>query len=192
MTGRLFVFGLGYSGLAIARLAKSRGWSVAGTVRMRDKAERLAADGIAAHLFDGTQACGHGRSTAPAMLCTIAPGTADPVLGTCSALLGEARWLGYLSTTGVYGDQGGGWVNEATPTYPTKRATSSARGRAHLMAGDGRRPAPPLCYSACPGIYGPGAPAPSISYAPASAHRQARTVLRASMSKTSPAPYSRR
>ena len=42
----------------------------------------------------------------------------DPVLQHCARLLSDARWLGYLSTTGVYGDTGGAWVDETAPTHP--------------------------------------------------------------------------
>src|SRR3954469_13627500 len=54
VTGRLFIFGVGFSGLEIARLARAGGWTVAGTVTTPDKSARLQADGIETHLFDGT------------------------------------------------------------------------------------------------------------------------------------------
>src|SRR5260370_26634499 len=114
MTERLFIFGLGYSGLEIARLAKAAGWSVAGPCTSDEKAAGLRADGIEAHRFDGTAAL-----PAPAMdgashvLCTIAPGTAgDPALRTSSRLLHRARWFGHLPPTRASGDHGGGWVAE--------------------------------------------------------------------------------
>src|SRR5688500_6744039 len=120
MTGRLFIFGIGYSGRQIAKLAQEAGWSVAGTVRDADKARQLTAEGIETHLFDGTAAlaaASFGKTSH--VLCTIAPGsTGDPALRTCAPLLRKARWLGYLSTTGVYGDHGGGWVDETTPPRP--------------------------------------------------------------------------
>ena len=80
MTERLFIFGLGFSGLEIARLAKAAGWSVAGTCTSAPKAERLRADGIEAHLFDGTAALpATAIDGASHVLCTIAPGTTgDP------------------------------------------------------------------------------------------------------------------
>jgi nucleoside-diphosphate-sugar epimerase len=122
MTHRLFIFGLGFTGMQIAKLARARGWTVGGTCTQADKAEQLRAVGIEAVPFDGTAAVALEMvATASHVLCTIAPGTAgDPVLRHCADLLGKARWLGYLSTTGVYGDHGGGWVDEATPTNPTQ------------------------------------------------------------------------
>ena len=55
MTGRLFIFGVGFSGLEIARLARAAGWTSRAPCTTPDKAERLAAEGIEAHLFDGTR-----------------------------------------------------------------------------------------------------------------------------------------
>lgn len=158
MTKRLFVFGLGYSGLEIARLARAGGWTVAGTCTGAGKAERLRAMGIETHLFDGTAplpaAAVDGASH---VLCTIAPGTAgDPALRTCTSLLGQARWLGYLSTTGVYGDHGGGWVDEDTPPTPGQPRSierlAAERGWQAIALEAGAR----LDIFRLPGIYGPG------------------------------------
>lgn len=152
MTNRLFVFGLGFSGREIARQAKAAGWSVAGTVRGGDKAQQLAAEGIETHLFDGSGALPAGAFGATThVLCTIAPGsTGDPVLRLCASLLRGARWLGYLSTTGVYGDRAGGWVDETTPTNPSqpRSAARLATERAWQAMG--------ATLFRLPGIYGPG------------------------------------
>jgi nucleoside-diphosphate-sugar epimerase len=120
MTGRLFIFGLGFSGLEIAKLARSRGWHVGGTCTQPEKAGELRAEGIDALVFDGTSAVpSDALAAASHILCTIAPGaTGDPALHQCADLLGDAHWLGYLSTTGVYGDHGGAWVDESTPAVP--------------------------------------------------------------------------
>src|SRR5438045_847923 len=111
MSGRLFIFGVGFSGLEIARLARTRGWTVAGTVTTPEKAERLITEGIEAHLFDGTTVLpASALGEASHVLSSVSPGIAgDPVVKVCARLLREARWLGYLSTTGVYGDTGGAW-----------------------------------------------------------------------------------
>ena len=96
MTGRLFIFGLGFCGLEIARLAKAHGWIVAGTCTTADKAARLRGEGIETHLFDGT--CPLDESTVGEsghILSTIAPETTgDPVIGRCARLLRRARWTG--------------------------------------------------------------------------------------------------
>jgi nucleoside-diphosphate-sugar epimerase len=158
MTRRLFIFGLGFSGLEIAKLAKAQGWSVAGTCTGEEKARRLREAGIEAHRFDGTAPLTRQAFGEPThVLCTIAPGEAgDPALRSCRDLLGRARWLGYLSTTGVYGDHEGGWVDETMPAIPTQ-----PRSRQRLAAEQGWRAlaaetGASLHILRLPGIYGPG------------------------------------
>ena len=158
MTRRLFVFGLGYSGLEIAKLARADGWTVAGTCTTPDKAARLAAEGIEAHVFDGSVPLPEAAlGDSSHVLCTISPGgTGDPALRTSAALLGRARWLGYLSTTGVYGDHGGGWVDETTPLRSSQprsleRIAAELAWR-ELAASSGAA----LHIMRLPGIYGPG------------------------------------
>jgi nucleoside-diphosphate-sugar epimerase len=158
VTKRLFIFGLGFSGSEIARRARAAGWSVAGTVRDADRARQLAAEGIETHLFDGIAplpAPALGRTTH--ILCTIAPGgTGDPVLRTCAALLGRARWLGYLSTTGVYGDHGGGWVDEATPPKPVQPRSIERLAVERAWQAMGPDTGATVDIFRLPGIYGPG------------------------------------
>src|SRR4051794_13487796 len=126
---RLFCFGLGFSPLAFVDLVKPEGWRIAGTTRSPEKAAALKARGIETFLFD------RGRPLDDAALAlagtthllTAVPPDArgDPVLdhhaADIAALLPGLRWVGYLSTTGVYGDHGGDWVDEATPLQPTGR-----------------------------------------------------------------------
>lgn len=158
MTRRLFIFGLGYSGLEIAKLAKTLGWSVAGTCTTEEKARRLREVGIEAHVFDGTAALATETfGDVTHVVCTVSPGAAgDPALRTCRKLLGRARWLGYLSTTGVYGNHDGGWVDETTPTLSTQPRSleriAAEQGWRDLAAGTGA----PLHILRLPGIYGPG------------------------------------
>lgn len=158
MTKRLFIFGLGYSGLEIAQLAKASGWTVAGTCTGAEKAKRLRAQGIEAHLFDGTAPLPAASvGGASHILCTIAPGTTgDPALSHCGSLLRQAKWLGYLSTTGVYGDHGGGWVDEATSPTPGQPRSierlAAERGWQALAGEAGAK----LDIFRLPGIYGPG------------------------------------
>ncbi len=158
MTRRLFIFGLGFSGLEIAKLARAQGWAVAGTCTSEEKAGRLREAGIETHRFDGSTALSteaFGDTTH--VICTIAPGeSGDPALRTCRALLGRARWLGYLSTTGVYGSHDGGWVDETTPALPTQprsqRRLAAERGWRDLASESGDA----LHILRLPGIYGPG------------------------------------
>ncbi len=158
MTRRLFIFGLGYSGLEIAKLARVSGWTVAGTCTSTEKAVALRAAGFEAHLFDGSASLAATvMNGASHILCTISPATTgDPALATCRHLLQRAEWLGYLSTTGVYGDHGGGWVDEDTPANPGQRrsierlAAESAWQAMALEAGAA------IDIFRLPGIYGPG------------------------------------
>ena len=158
MTGRLFIFGLGYCGLEIAKLARAAGWRVAGTCRTSDKADELNQRGFEAHLFDGTAAlpaAAFGEATH--VLCTIAPGTTgDPALKTSAGVLREARWLGYLSTTGVYGDHGGGWVDEDTPARPAQPRSVERLATERAWQAMGMEAGSAVDIFRLPGIYGPG------------------------------------
>ncbi len=158
MTGRLFIFGLGYCGLEIAKLARAAGWSVAGTSRTPEKLDELRRQGFAAHLFDGNAApTAEAIGKASHILCTIAPGTAgDPALRTSARLLRNARWLGYLSTTGVYGDQGGGWVDESTPPRPTQPRSVGRLATEYAWQATGIEAGAAVDIFRLPGIYGPG------------------------------------
>ncbi|GGC50333.1 NAD(P)-dependent oxidoreductase [Siccirubricoccus deserti] len=126
--GRLVVAGLGYSGGAVAAEAVAAGWQVTGTTRDPDRA--APPPGVA---VIGFAAASEAISAATHLLVTAAPGEAgDPVLAAHAMAIRAApalRWIGYLSTTGVYGDRGGGWVDEATPPAP-----GQARSRQRLAA----------------------------------------------------------
>ena len=124
----LGVFGLGYSGGAIAGLAAAAGWRVTATSRSPGRA--AVPPGVRVVPFDAASAL---LAEATHLVATAPPGEAgDPVLARYAAALAAAprlRWVGYLSTTGVYGDRGGGWVDEGTEPAP-----SSDRGRRRLAA----------------------------------------------------------
>ncbi|MBS0541381.1 MAG: SDR family oxidoreductase [Proteobacteria bacterium] len=158
MTGRLFIFGLGYSGLEIAKLAKATGWQVGGTVTTGDKATALRATGIDAEVFDGSVALtSDSLAAATHILCSIAPGTAgDPALRTSADRLGHARWLGYLSTTGVYGDRNGGWVDEEDTPRPTQARSIERLATERAWQALGQKSGTPVDIFRLPGIYGPG------------------------------------
>jgi nucleoside-diphosphate-sugar epimerase len=91
------------------------------------------------------------------VLCTIAPGTAgDPALRTCAHLLRRARWLGYLSTTGVYGDQDGKWVDEGTLPRPSQPRSIERLAAERAWQATGLDAAAAVDIFRLPGIYGPG------------------------------------
>jgi len=158
MTGRLFIFGVGFSGLEIARLARAGGWTVAGTVTTRDKAKRLVAEGIETHLFDGTTALPDAvLGKASHVLSSVPPGTTgDPVLKLCADRLREVRWLGYLSTTGVYGDSGGAWIDETAPPHPQQPRSIERLAAERAWQSLGLDAGAIVDIFRLPGIYGPG------------------------------------
>lgn len=159
MTGTLLSLGHGYSAAALARRL-GPGWRIIGTTRSAGKAARLAREGVEALVWPGTD-LSPAIAGASHILVSIAPGAeGDPVLAEYAAALAAAaprlRWLGYLSTTGVYGDHAGGWVDETTPLAPT-----TLRGRQRVLAETqwqalAASAGLPLHIFRLAGIYGPG------------------------------------
>lgn len=139
---QMFIFGTGYSAARIAALLRGRGWTVGGTGR----GGTCAFDDAAA-VRAGLDAASHVLSSAPPDAAT----GADPVLDRYGDELG-GRWLGYLSSTGVYGDTGGAWVDESAPVVG---GGGSGRRNARAAA-DARWLALGARVFRLPGIYGPG------------------------------------
>ncbi|MFO1150681.1 MAG: SDR family oxidoreductase [Alsobacter sp.] len=165
----LLVFGHGYSSDAFVRRVRPRFARVTSTVRSAAKADRLAAEGIEARLFDGGAA---GRepvvdpaladdiAQADAVLVSVAPDeSGDPVLRHVSQALRTAprlSWIGYLSTVGVYGDHDGAWVDEATPVRPvSERSVRRVEAEEEWLT-LGRQSGKAVQVFRLAGIYGPG------------------------------------
>jgi nucleoside-diphosphate-sugar epimerase len=161
----LFVFGLGYSGLAAARHFGARGWAVGGTVRSEAAAAALRAAGVDAHAFDASAGAPLGAAAAAALraaravLSTAPPDGSldDPVAAAARAVLAAAAtterppWVGYISSTSVYGGHAGAWVGEAAaPRAPQGKALARLRAEAVW-----RGLAPAAHVFRCGGIYGP-------------------------------------
>ena len=132
----LFIFGLGYSAKRIKRSLECSGWTVEATgseagIAFNDEAAVHAALARASHVLSSVPPAGEN----------------DPVLDRYGAALGHA-WLGYLSSTGVYGDAGGAWVDESAPIGTGRRSARAECDRRWL--GLGAR------VLRLPGIYGPG------------------------------------
>ena len=135
---RLVIFGLGYSASRIAAAVRGRGWDVistgsAGTIRFDDSAS------VSVALADATH-----------ILSSVPPSVdGDAVLATYGDAIAKspASWLGYLSSTGVYGDCGGAWVDESAPIKGRRASRNDAD---HLWQARGAR------VFRLPGIYGPG------------------------------------
>jgi nucleoside-diphosphate-sugar epimerase len=157
--GALFCFGLGYSAGFLAPALAAEGWRIAGTSREGG----VGARGLPLHRFTrGAPLADPGavlRGTTHLLVAVPPDADGDPVLdvhGRDIAALRDLAWLGYLSTTGVYGDRGGAWVDETSTLAP-----SGERGRRRAAAETGwlalhRRHGLPVHIFRLAGIYGPG------------------------------------
>lgn len=156
----LLSLGHGYVARRLARGLVAEGWRVLGTTRDGGRAAEIAAEGaepLAWPLADPEGAL----DAATHVLSSVAPGPeGDPVLAALGAGLaaraGRLEWVGYLSTTGVYGDRAGGWVDEGSELRP-----AGPRGAARVAAEAGwlglwRDHGVPVEVFRLAGIYGPG------------------------------------
>jgi nucleoside-diphosphate-sugar epimerase len=158
----LFCFGCGYTATRLALRLLAEGARVSGTSRSRAGVERLRALGIEARVFDGERPLpAAALDGVTDVLSSVPPaeGGEDGVLslhGAALEALPKLRWVALLSTTGVYGDTGGAWIDEGAALRPTTRrgqwrvtcerrwlAWSEASGKA-------------VQIFRLPGIYGPG------------------------------------
>jgi nucleoside-diphosphate-sugar epimerase len=159
---KLLLFGYGYSAHTIAERLRHGGAEVTATVRSREKAGRLAQTGVVARIFSADEideALRADIAASEAILVSIPPEPAgDPVLAVFAEAIATAsklRWIGYLSTVGVYGDHQGAWVDETTPTAPaTERSRRRAQAEQDWLA-LGTRHAAAVQIFRLPGIYGP-------------------------------------
>ncbi|OYX31297.1 MAG: NAD(P)-dependent oxidoreductase [Caulobacterales bacterium 32-69-10] len=128
---RLFIFGYGFTGHALERRLAPKGWDVVGTTRSAPR-DYDGADAVLIAAPPTAEGCPGLAALAPAL-------AANP-----------PAWLGYLSTTGVYGDRGGGWVFETSDllAHSVEGARRAAAERGWLGHG--------AAVFRLPGIYGPG------------------------------------
>jgi len=157
MSKTLLCIGHGYSAQALARHLLPGGWRILGTTRHADGTGALAETGITPLVWLGEGALPK-LDTATHLLISAAPGPkGDPVLAELGQQMADIAprlaWVGYLSTTAVYGDHGGGWVDEDTPLTP---ATARGKARVRAEAGWAAVPHLPLHIFRLAGIYGPG------------------------------------
>lgn len=156
---RLFVFGLGYSASAIGALLASKGWTIAGTVRSRaDRGNTRSS--FSAVLFDDSGGVEAELNRATHLLVSVPPNeTGDPAWQHYAGMIQQAeglRWLGYLSTIGVYGDQGGAWVDESTAISPDVSRGHARADAENIWARFSELSGIPLDIFRLAGIYGPG------------------------------------
>jgi nucleoside-diphosphate-sugar epimerase len=160
MSCTLLSFGHGYSARALSRHLLPQGWHIIGTTRSAEKAQGLRAAGVSSLLWPGADVT-EALAGATHLLISAAPDdNGDPVLATLRDQIAAAaphiQWVGYLSTTGVYGDHQGGWVDETTPLAPsTKRGTLRMQAEAEWQK-LAAETALPLHIFRLAGIYGPG------------------------------------
>ena len=153
----LLSFGHGYSAQALAKRLLPQGWVIYGTTRKAEKAEALRDEGVIPVMWpDGDLS--EAFATATHILVSAGPDEeGDPVLAKLEPRIREIaprlEWAGYLSTTGVYGDHEGEWVDESAPLTPATK-----RGKLRVMAETQWRDIDglPLHIFRLAGIYGPG------------------------------------
>lgn len=141
MTGNMLIFGMGYTASRLAVRLRREGWQVMGTRRMsggdaiafEDRAAVLTMLGQASHILSSVPPASEGG---------------DPVLEAYGVDIAAspAKWIGYLSSTGVYGDTGGAWVDESAPIGAGRRTARAEADHAWQELGSVFR---------LPGIYGP-------------------------------------
>jgi nucleoside-diphosphate-sugar epimerase len=140
--GNMLIFGMGYAASHLAARLRARGWDVTGTTR----------DGRAGSIaFDDRTGVLAALRAATHILSSVPPGGGDPVLARYgeAIALAPATWVGYLSSTGVYGDAGGAWVDESAPVKGRRADRNAADAAWQALRGDVR-------VFRLPGIYGPG------------------------------------
>ena len=153
MSKVMLSIGHGYSAGALGRALLADGWTVYGTTRSTDKAVSLRAQGITPIVWPDTDLAPF-IAKASHVLTSVSPtADGDSVLHAHGEDLrgGEFAWVGYLSTTGVYGDHGGGWVDEDTPLAPSTKRGEMRRDAEAAWAAMGL----PLHIFRLAGIYGP-------------------------------------
>lgn len=158
MSGHLLCFGFGFCAAALAKHLQAQNWQISATCREAEKADRLAKNAIRPILLDGAKLTSKQISSATHILLSAAPDEkiGDPIFALANEALQEMAaqfaWAGYLSTTAVYGDHGGAWVDENTPLNATTK-----RGQRRIAAEKAWAATDlPMHYFRLAGIYGPG------------------------------------
>ncbi len=154
----LLCFGFGFSASTLASQLDRRQWKITGTSRSDEGVAEVEAMGFQAIRYDKLESL---PGDVTHLLSSVPPDEAgDPVLRSFGAELEakarQLQWVGYLSTTGVYGDHAGAWVDEATPLSP-----NTERGHRRVAAEAGwqelhEQAGLPLHVFRLAGIYGPG------------------------------------
>jgi nucleoside-diphosphate-sugar epimerase len=141
--GQMLIFGLGYAASHLAARLRARGWDVAGTTK--DARGDSIAFGDESTVLAALRSATHILSSVPPVAGV------DPVLARYgdAIAIAPATWVGYLSSTGVYGDAGGAWVDESAPIRGRRADRNAADAAWQALRGD-------VSVFRLPGIYGPG------------------------------------
>lgn len=158
----LLCFGLGYSAWPVARRLQARGWRVVGTCRDDARAAKLSRQGIDCVVFTGERPL-ERRLVQAASHCLVSippenDSEDDVVLRHHGDDLStrSLAWIGYLSSTAVYGDAGGAWVDEDSPCAPGSLRSQRRLQAEHHWRSFASRSGVPLGIFRLGGIYGPG------------------------------------
>lgn len=161
---RIFLLGAGYSALAFVRLMADKSQSIVGTTRSTENFATLKKAGVSPILFDGEAPQPdllEALSDATHIVVSIAPHkTGDPALPLVQTVLNRPenniKWIGYLSTVGVYGDHKGRWVDESTPCDPISLRSIERLQAEHAWEALSQQFDLPVARLRLSGIYGPG------------------------------------
>jgi nucleoside-diphosphate-sugar epimerase len=156
----LFVFGMGYCARALARQLDPKHWRITGTSRTDEVCQEIESAGYDALVFDGKEPVDIPPDITHLLISIPPDEHGDPVLrhhaGALGALAKQIKWAGYLSTTGVYGNRDGGWVDENSELLPStergQRRVTAEMAWLEIFARHGL----PVTIFRLAGIYGPG------------------------------------
>lgn len=162
---KLFCFGYGYTAQALGEELKSKdkNWTIAGTTRDLDKLRALKAKGVQTFLFDDDHPLDDplmAMEGTTHLLLSVPPNdNGDPVFNFHAddlLQIDTLQWVGLMSSTAVYGDRDGGWVDEESEIRPTnKRGSRRALAEAQWLSLFSSYRAPVHIFRLA-GIYGPG------------------------------------
>lgn len=155
MTNTLLSIGHGFTAREFGSFVQAKGWHVVGTTRSGEKAAEINELGAKAAIWPGSDLKDHIAEATHILISASPTKDGDQFLAEYGEALQESQklhWIGYLSTTGVYGDHGGAWVDEDTPVKP-----STKRGQYRVAAEDAWLASGlPVHVFRLAGIYGPG------------------------------------
>ena len=147
----LLIFGYGFIGAAFGDAAQAAGHQIRATVRTPQRRQFLDSIGVNTVPAGNVRELSRAVKEADGILISPAPDDSGcPAFALLSNMNLSGKWIGYLSTTGVYGDRGGGWVFEDSARLPT-----SAEGRRRVLAEDQWLSRDAHIFR-LPGLYGPG------------------------------------